>query len=99
MGRGRQPSAKGPCEMTVGKRSDEMTFNTKLDSAFQLAEPASYSGTFQLSDPEAGGTLAAGSDGVITWTPGEDLRRRDLCRHGHLRRRNQLANEDPLAYH
>ena len=47
MGRGSQSIARrAPQKSTFGERSEEMTFNTKLDSAFRLAEPGSYSGTF-----------------------------------------------------
>ncbi len=58
---------------SVFAESDEMTFNNKVDSAFQLAEPGDYSGTFDLSAPQLeDGTLGIGSDGVVSWSPDED---------------------------
>ncbi len=57
---------------SVFAQSDEITFNTKLQDAFRLAEPGSYSGTFGISSLGLNGTLSVGSDGVIYWTPDGD---------------------------
>ncbi len=45
-----------------------MTFNNKLQDAFQLAEPPDSNGTFGISAPQLqDGTLGIGSDGVVSW--------------------------------
>ncbi len=50
-----------------------MTFNNKVDHAFQLAEPGDYSGTFGLSAPQLeDGSLGIGSNGVVSWSPDAD---------------------------
>ena len=84
---------------SIFAESDEMTFNTKLDSAFRLAEPGNYSGTFGLffgfrARRDAGGRL--GRRGILD--TGGGLRGGDLRRCGRLQLRRGLANEGPVAY-
>ncbi len=76
-----------------------MTFNNKVDTRLQLAEPGDYSGTFGLSAPQLeDGTLGIGSNGVVSWSPDADCGR-DLRGHGNLLLQRGLADEGPPAYH